>query len=342
MIMGIYPYLAMLAMINRIQGKIRNRQVENLIEEAGCPYHSDEQLLLDNVCLMPNYKKNHPPVDSDGLAIVDTDWWIVPQLLDVDERKNRITIQLDQYMEWIDPRITINISAIKQLENLDGWIKFSQSEVEKIWHPNLDMHTFNLQEWKSLYDPLWFHSVGINRCPWLRDCENAINSSNIFADKKWKLVLFCMFNFSSFPFDTQHCKFRQTFESSSDIVKIFTNSPSVVSYLQNFTGTKPVTKWQYIMDGFEIKITPIGDIIIPDLKTQNSTGKGYGFDIKLQRLVQPYIFQYYFPSAAIVVVSQISFIIPLSSIPGRVGLVVTQFLTLTNIFIYQMVSSLSD
>ena len=131
MIMVFYLSLAILAMINQIQGEIRNRQIENLVEEAGCPYHHEEQLLLDNVCLMPNYKKNDPPVDSDGLAIVDTDWWIVPQLLDVEERKNRITIQLDQYMEWIEPRIMINISSIKQLDNLDGWIKFSQSEVKK-------------------------------------------------------------------------------------------------------------------------------------------------------------------------------------------------------------------
>ena len=63
-----------------------------------------------------------------------------------------------------------------------------------------------------------------------------------------------------------------------------------------------------------------------------------GFDVTLARMIQPYLFQYYFPSIAIVVVSQISFIIPLSAIPGRIGLIVTQFLTLTNIFIHQMVS----
>ena len=38
----------------------------------------------------------------------------------------------------------------------------------------------------------------------------------------------------------------------------------------------------------------------------------------------------------------ISFIIPLSSIPGRVALVVTQFLTLTNIFIHSTVSKLNE
>ena len=63
----------------------------------------------------------------------------------------------------------------------------------------------------------------------------------------------------------------------------------------------------------------------------------FGFDITLERMVQPFLYMYYLPCMAIVLVSQISFIIPLSSIPGRVALVVTQFLTLTNIFIHQTV-----
>ena len=63
-----------------------------------------------------------------------------------------------------------------------------------------------------------------------------------------------------------------------------------------------------------------------------------GFDIELTRIVLPYILQYYLPCCCIVMVSFISFIVPLSALPGRVGLMVTQFLTLTNIFIHQMVS----
>ena len=58
----------------------------------------------------------------------------------------------------------------------------------------------------------------------------------------------------------------------------------------------------------------------------------------MKRRVTPFFFKYFVPCMAIVAVSQISFIIPPNAIPGRIGLIVTQFLTLTNIFIYQMVS----
>merc|ERR1712141_399098 len=61
-----------------------------------------------------------------------------------------------------------------------------------------------------------------------------------------------------------------------------------------------------------------------------------GFDIKMDRILSPFLFKYYLPSFAIVTASSISFIIPLTAIPGRVAFMVTQFLTLTNLFIYQM------
>ena len=330
-----YSCLVLFSALWQIKGDNENELIKQSIEETGCPFQNKEQLLLNNVCLMPNYQKHEHPENTDGIAIVDTDWVKAPKVLDIDERKHRITIQLQQYLEWSDPRIIVNISAMKNLRHQESWIKFPPSVAEKIWHPDLDLHTDDLQEWKSLYDPLLFQSVGINKCPLLRDCKNMGNNS-IYADKRWKIVLFCMYNFSSFPFDTQHCEFRQRFESTADTTKMFYYPPSLTSWPNH--GSKGKIIWHYNIDGFQTLIKPIGDIIAVNSKTQKASGGDYGFDVELHRLVQPYIFQYYFPSAAIVIVSHISFIIPSSSIPGRVSLVVTQFLTLTNIFIYQMVS----
>jgi hypothetical protein len=215
------------------------------------------------------------------------------------------------------------------------YTKLFPTDVQKIWHPNLDIHTRDLQDWKSLYDPLWFQSVGINKCPWMRDCNGSSNVTTLYADKRWRAKLFCKFDFSAFPFDLQHCMFRQRFQSTSEVVKFFVYLPSPNMWRVNVT--KEEKNWEYTVIGFDISIQPIGNYIGVNSTIKNNTDN-FGFDIKLRRLVHPYLFQYYFPSAAIVVVSHISFIIPLSSIPGRVGLVVTQFLTLTNIFIHQMVS----
>ena len=70
----------------------------------------------------------------------------------------------------------------------------------------------------------------------------------------------------------------------------------------------------------------------------NDKNESYvGMEFKMKRALSTFLFQYYLPSAAIVFVSQISFIVPTASIPGRLGLLATLFLTLTNLFINHMV-----
>ena len=57
-----------------------------------------------------------------------------------------------------------------------------------------------------------------------------------------------------------------------------------------------------------------------------------GFEMVLDRHSSPYIITYYLPSGLLVVVSWISFLIPVNAIPGRMILLVTLFLALVNIF----------
>ena len=62
-----------------------------------------------------------------------------------------------------------------------------------------------------------------------------------------------------------------------------------------------------------------------------------GIMVSMCRLPNAFIFMYYLPCITIVLVSLIGFVIPVSAIPGRIALLVTQFLTLTNLSINQMV-----
>ena len=62
-----------------------------------------------------------------------------------------------------------------------------------------------------------------------------------------------------------------------------------------------------------------------------------GFDIAMERILKPYIMEYYLPCVASILVSHIGFVIPVKSIPGRAALLVTQFLSLINLFIAGMV-----
>ena len=150
-----------------------------------------------------------------------------------------------------------------------------------------------------------------------------MSTSFLSARKEWEVDISCLFNLKSYPMDTQRCRFEQ-----ATFYMMLYLSPGDNMGL-----------WQYKSNGFYVTINYTGNLIDfddPYQGMENGTSV-FGFDITLERMLQPFLFQYYLPCMAIVLVSQISFIIPLSSIPGRVALVVTQFLTLTNIFIHQTV-----
>ena len=158
--------------------------------------------------------------------------------------------------------------------------------------------------------------------------SKGLNDANIkvTALKSWTATIFCKFDFSLFPFDSQNCAFLQ-FGSAEDL-QIISNC------------RKSLASDKYKLVGFDVLFSQVGcfsDDTASTGTTSNTQWMDVGFNITLKREVQPYLYQYYFPSIAIVAVSFISFIIPLSAIPGRIVLVVTQFLTLTNIFIHQMV-----
>ena len=314
-----------------------NNSIKQQVESAGCPYHDQTQLLREGICLMPHYQANDPPEKSDKKIKVDIDYYEIPQVLEIDERKNKIVLDIMQHMEWKDPRIKFNFSGIPNMM-LDGvsHSKFSPAEVSKIWHPNLDSFTYNLQDWKYLYDPFWYQSLGILKCPTLRDCDSNEEDTTLYANKHWIVTLFCKFNFSKFPMDTHHCSFRQILGSTSEIVDLFLYPQTAKLYRNNKPKMHDINQWNYEISDFKISVKPIGTLIMQNETVQNAN-RDFGFDVQLTRIFEPYLYQIYLPCFAIVIVSLISFLIPLTAIPGRVTLIVTIFLTITHIFMKQLV-----
>ena len=300
----------------RSQEGLDNNRTQSLIEEAGCPYQGNAQFLQIRHCLMPNYLSSEPPKNVVNKTLVDGFFEHI-RVLKVHERDNKITLQINQYMEWQDERIMSDFSSLSSSST-----RLAPNAVDKIWHPNIGTYTHALQDWESLYDPYWYERVCISEEPLLRNWEVMPNISSLFAWKDWRATLFCDFDFSNFPLDTQSCEFRQSFPSGQ---MCFLEIP------------KKSKRWNHITNGYKVKVIQIGSLIEYNNTLQNGSHE-CGFNLTLDRILQPYLLQYYFPSMAIVGVSLISFIIPLSAIPGRVALIATQFLTMTNIFIHLMVS----
>ena len=65
-----------------------NKTIEQMIQEAGCPYVGSNQLLRKGICLMPDYDSNEPPLTIDEKTNVDFAFLHDPQVMQIDERKN--------------------------------------------------------------------------------------------------------------------------------------------------------------------------------------------------------------------------------------------------------------
>ena len=295
-----------------------NEETKQEILEAGCPFKSTKQLLVQNICLMPNYHSNVPP---NGLY-TKTNVFISldgAHILEVDEKNNKFTIHISENLQWLEPRMRTNFSKVPKDVKM---IKLSEDNFYQIWHPEKDMYILNILEKKTLHEPKLYKDLVV-----IKDEETRKNASLIDAWKDWRATIFCPFDFSDYPFDTQRCEFAQKTDTHTKTFLIY-------YFPQN------TTKLVYDAIGYRINISLSGPFIgINDELWNVETGTDkIGFNITLRRIFKPYLYKYYFPCITIVIVSQISFIIPLSAIPGRVGLIVTQFLTLVNIFIHQLVS----
>ena len=137
-------------------GKVKEK-MKQMIEEAGCPFVSTNQLLVRSVCLIPYYQSNEAPMGTHSFTTVNIYLQEV-SIIEIDEMRNKITIQMSQDLQWLDQRIRANFSAVPLNINL---IKLAPKNFFEIWHPDLDLYIPDLLEWDSVKKPNLFKDVSI-------------------------------------------------------------------------------------------------------------------------------------------------------------------------------------
>ena len=279
---------------------------------------------VEVACMSNDYHASHEPTEIFQhpifFEIYDS------TIVDIDEKKKTITTDLQLMSIWRDERIKVVFSNDK------GWISLppvKRGEKSTIWEPFSQLYVWSLQERRYIFDPTILN-IGIisnereNRMMIPAsgmDLSLANNSavSSLLAYIGWKVTVSCPFIFSAFPFDNQKCNLTMELDSNA-----------------NFTVHSEKHNKEYDADGFKIKSYGFGPLWYY-YEAFASSVPMFGVEVQLKRPISKYVLQYYLPAITIVMASSVSFIIPLSAIPGRVALVVTLFLTLTNIFIHEMV-----
>merc|ERR1719295_355624 len=152
-------------------------------------------------------------------------------------------------------------------------------------------------------------------------------------------------DFSWFPFDTQECYFIM-YAGEPD-TRLINSSP-------HKEGSKPKRQNTQLEYDITIQELPdhmmkntlledwaeIIDTIWPDLTEEDlAMWKDVGVAFKLRRRYQKFVLLYYVPSLFCVVSSWGSFLITPQIVPGRMGLLVTLFLSLTALLVSTITSS---
>ena len=227
---------------------------------------------------------------------------------------------------WEDARIKAKFGGIESFIDLPPITTNSRA---KIWTPFSGLDIDRLIRRQYVLDPIIARPVTLNPGTLANQYLSVEfftpNATVIMADIDWIVTMKCDLTFSNFPFDINTCP-----------VRLLLGNMNVIAQYHNKTHRR-MQYWEYSSEGYDIMENIFVDAQPRFIEEFNYSEFTFGFYIEMKRQFRKYFFQYYLPCIIIVVASSFSFIIPLSAIPGRVALVVTQFLTLTNIFIHQMV-----
>ena len=241
-------------------------------------------------------------------------------LREIDEKQNIVTLDMTLSLSWMDFSVysyapkDVTVNNLKSPE--EGY-EISNEASKMLWMPELPIH--HLAGYKAFIDSIHTVSLRLKRTN-RKDGKLCVSGPMIIHEVEVQISFYCSLDLSNYPLDTSHCELRFGGKTSDVAFKLIhdENNHNAIHNLE------------------------ILDLIASFTEVENDCGnttkRCIGLNIETERILRPYLLKYYIPCVLIVLMSQISFIIPLEALPGRVALVVTQFLTLTSLFIQQMVS----
>lgn len=271
-------------------------------------------LLSELACVPEGYTKGEvPKIPTDVVTRFE-----INNIREINDKEMRITVDYYQELIWTDDRIKTKLSKEDDILVLNNHL------IDNIWKPDMwikNLHSFKIH---GLIEPTSGLSISRREyCDLGETCmdQQSIKTKTMITyNMEAQATIYCNFHFFKYPMDNQKCDFLMDGAYSR---------PGIVNFKFEL-GFFAVTNKNAILDDFKI------DVKFSD--GGNTTGI-HAF-ITLQRSIFPYIIKYYLPCIAIIAMSSLSFLMSKESeiVLGRIALLVTQFLTLTNILIAQQVS----
>ena len=290
--------------------------------------------LTPYVCLSEKYSADVSPRLYNERKVKINSSLVTRSIREVNVLARYMTVDIFLYIYWPDNRIKKKFTK----DGVQGGlVPLPISKIESIWTP--DLYIFDLKDFQTYKVIKSVNSISIlYKCYWNpKSCQEDYTKNNTILQYvlEARVQVYCLgFNFDHFPFEHNSCTFL--LGTALFPANFIWGNDSNVSDDWKYTYALGKAMSGYIVTN----ISWINEHPSNVNEEWYGMGKAIGFKIFLKRKIRPYVISYYIPCACIVMLTQISFIVPLTSIPGRVALLVTEFLTLINIFLYQQVSYL--
>ena len=300
-------------------------QFENGNTELDCKNGTE---ITAFICLLPGYEKGVSPKLSDETSVQVKVQLYVNHIREINVIDRYMSFDITLRLEWVDNRVAKKFTKenVELKVNKYWYIDWPIESLKKIWLP--DLNILNMKQFETFKLIPSATSLRIVYDHYSKPAmEYAKNNTRMLYFMDATVTVYCLnFEFTNFPFEENNCTFLLFSYNPADFI---------------------LGEWYFnpglgkVVNGYRINnVTWISKVPV-DVNPEWSwagTGKAIGFNLCMKRKLIPFLLQYYIPSMAIVILTQISFIIPISAIPGRVALLVTEFLTMTNLFIHQQVN----
>ena len=237
---------------------------------------------------------------------------------EISDAKRTVTLDLSLTLMWMDYNIYTYKSSLREFLQRNTKDEITPENAKLVWKPDLPI--YNLFDYKAFSSSFRMVSLRISRETHF-DEGLCLAGPMLQYDLETKVTIYCNLDFSAYPLDESNCKMLFGGQSSSLRFQLY--DPENENH-----GNQ-----SFHLSDLKVAVSVIEE------PGSSPTEQKIGLKINIQRHLQPYILKYYLPCIIITLVSQCSFLIPLDALPGRVALVVTQLLTLTSLFIHEMVSS---
>ena len=271
-------------------------------------------------CLPKEYSKYELP-NPTGANPIEIEL-LIQEVLRINDKDYSITFSCYYNIYWPDMRIRLSADFGKEQvrdylaedpsfnKTMNPFIQVPMNleMIKYLWLPNIliyNLKTYKVMDVLSKLAGLWISA-----------------DYSLLYSQATHITFICPMHFDKFPLDTQSCKFQVGSYSYDDTQMTFETKQA--KYDSKDTNS--------IALDYAILIKPLSkkdSILLFDGLGNFSLA---GFEMVLDRYVSTYIITYYLPSGLFVIVSWISFLIPMDVIPGRMALLVTLFLVLVNIF----------